>query len=549
MAYKGRFLYVDDNGDYQEGMSAGVFITDIQPQSGGDVVTPTHVPEVIGNQIIQSIETDTELLTVTVEWDGTAYHYNGDMQVNGNVIPLGNIVQIANTRRFQGTIDIDLASALEIIALHSDGAYGKVDVTLQGVGPEITNVDFIGGYPGTQTEVKDGDTFDIEIHFEPSGSEPSHVEIINFGACKSGTYSLSGTELDWGTVHKATITATIDSTSSVSQSLAGRVQARNSFGTFGSSLDTNHLAGSVDGTDLVFCNDAVPVLSFGNKLYSSGFDALKDSETADIEFNYSECDSIAFTSPNSQLSIQDAALLEATKTVTRIAGNYNVNTTNLRAIGHRDANDTNTTINTVVFIAHTFPDITVTEPAARLLSGGNDGTSMQNHTITLTSNQLLRSIPTLTAPVGTLSAFSATPSLPDTNFTATLGVHDNDTKGTHAWGTMVTENLAGKVQNIISGDGNYILGGFVERDIYFSAQSIEETLGCYVGDASKIVAVDKDLIAMTYYADLDDHSRGFSITDPTMVLNPNGNILYWNDVTDRENNTTGLSFIRLREDV
>lgn len=546
MAHKARFLYVNDDGDYQEGMSAGVFITDVQPQDGNDVVNPTYEPDTVGQNVIQSIETDTELLRVTVQWDGTAYHYNGDVSINGTPIPMGNVSQIDNTRRFEGFLDIDLGGEVEIIALHDDGAYGKADVTLQGVGPVITDIQFVGGYPGSQTEVKENDTFDLEVHFDPAGSEPSHVEVSNFGACKFGTFDLSGTELVWGTTHQATITVTIDATGTSVQALPARARARNDFGTFGATLDTDH-DGTVDGTNRVNCNDQVPQLSFGAITYASGFDALKDSETADVAFSYSECDSILFTSPNNQLSITDDTTLETTKTVTRINGDYNVSVTNLRVVGQRDANDTQTTVNDVVFIAHVLPDITITEPAARLISGGNDGTSMQNHVITISSNQLLRSIPTLSAPVGSLSAFSG--SVPGSTFTATLGVHDNDARGVHTWASLVAVNLAGLTQNIITGDDTYEIGGFVERDIYFSPQSNEETLGVNIGDATKTVCLDKDLQAMTYQAsNLGDVRRGYTFTQPSGVFNANGNILYWNDVQDVENNTTGLSFIRIRED-
>lgn len=544
--HKSRFLFFNDDGDFQEGMSAGIFITDVQPQDGADVVTVTNVPNVIGNSIVQSVECDTELVEVYVEWDGTAYHYNGDVTINGIAIPIENVSEIDNTRRFRASIDIDLDGATEIIALHEDGAYSKVDVTLQGAGPEITDVNFINGYPGTQTEVKQGDTFDLEIHFNPSGAIPSHVEVSNFGALSSGTFDLSGTELDWGTIHKATITCTIDSTSNTVQALSALVQGRNSFGTFGDSVNSNDGGGSINGTDLINCNDVTPNISFGDIIYASGFDALKNSETADIEFNYSECDSIAFSSPNSQLSIADDAVLEATKTVTRIAGDYNVSTNNLRAIGHRVANDTNTTINDVVFIANIQATITVAEQSSRLVSGGNDGTTAQDHTITIGSSQRLSELPTLSAPEGSLGAFSG--SLNGTSFTATISIHDDDINGVYTWTSLNAINLAGLVTNVISGNDTYEIGGFVERDIFFSAQSIEENLGVSISDPSKVVAVDKDLIAMTYYADLADHSRGYSFTEPSMVQNPNGNILFWNDVIDRENNTTGLSFIRLRED-
>ena len=58
MARKGRFLYVDDNGDYTEGMVSGVFITNVEPQDGNDVVNITWKSGVVGNSVVEAIETD-----------------------------------------------------------------------------------------------------------------------------------------------------------------------------------------------------------------------------------------------------------------------------------------------------------------------------------------------------------------------------------------------------------------------------------------------------------------------------------------------------------
>jgi hypothetical protein len=539
MAYKSRFLYVDDNGDYTEGMDGGVFITNIQP-SGTGVVDITWKSGVIGKQIVESVDTDTELLVVTVEWDGIAYDWNGEVSVNGQVITNGQAIS-SDSRRFYGSVNIDLNGSDSIIALQDTGTGTKVPVTLQGVGPSITQAIFINGYPGSQTEVKANDTFDVEITFDGSGSEPVSVQVDNYGAAKSGNYPIT-----WDANHKATITITIDSTSNSVQDLAARLSAKNSFGTYGSKVQTDD-GGSVDGTNTVKCNDLHPSITFGSITYSSGLDALKNSETADVSVTTSNLDSISYTSPNSELSISNPSTIENTKTVTRVAGDYNVTTANLQAHAIRTNNDAHTTVTTVVYIANILPTVVVTENSSRFQKDPNG----KNYTVTLSSNQRLRTLPTLTAPEGTLS--SITGSIPGSNFTATITVYDTNTNGLYTWQSLTAENLAGLTQTTIdtngSNDDTYIIGGFTERDIYFDPQAAEASLGTHVSDTSKLVAVDKDLIAMTFYGDLDDHSRGYSITEPSNTINPTGNILYWNDVMERENNTTGLSFIRIREDV
>jgi hypothetical protein len=247
------------------------------------------------------------------------------------------------------------------------------------------------------------------------------------------------------------------------------------------------------------------------------------------------------------LSIANPNTDESTKTVTRQSGDYNVSTPNIAATAIRNANDAHTTASTVVYIANVAPVITVTENSARFQHDPNG----KDYTVTIHSNQLLRAIPSITAPEGALGSFSGT--VPGDTFNATITIDDDDTNGTYTWSNLTSENLAGITQTTIdtsgSNDDTYVIGGFTERDIYFDPQAIKMPLGTYVSDVTKLHAVDKDLIQMTFYADLNDHERGFSIVDSNGDYDPTGNYLYWNDVAERESNTTGDSFIRIREDV
>jgi len=537
--YKARFIYVDDNGDYVEGMDGGVFITNVQP-TGTGVVNITWKSGIIGKQIVESIETDTELLKVTVEWDGIAYDWNGSVSVNGTTITDGQAIS-SDSRRFYGSVDIDLSGDDFILALHDQGTGVKIPVTLQGVGPAITEAIFVNGYPGSQTEVKADDTFDIEITFDGNGSEPVEIQVDNYGAAKAGNYLIT-----WDANYKATITITIDSTGTSVQDLPARLRARNSFGTYGDYVQTND-NGSTNGTHTVKCNDTYPTINFGSITYSSGLDALKNSETADVSVTTANLDSISYTSPTNELSINDPTTIESVKTVTRIAGDYNISNPNIQAHAVRDANDAHTYRTTTVYIANVLPTIVVTENSSRF----QKDPSGKDYTVTITSNQRLRALPALSAPEGTLTGFSG--SLPGTTFSATITIDDVDTNGTYTWQNLDAENLSGLTQNTIdtSGSNNdtYEIGGFTLRDIYFDPQAIKMPLGTYVSDTSKLSAVDKDLIAMTFYSDLNDHVRGFSIVDSGGNYDPNGNYLYWNDVAERENNTTGSSFIRIEEGV
>ncbi|MFO5520739.1 hypothetical protein ACLBP3_29395, partial [Klebsiella pneumoniae] len=86
--------------------------------------------------------------------------------------------------------------------------------------------------------------------------------------------------------------------------------------------------------------------------------------------------------------------------VTYKSGTYNDSTNNLLITAKRAANGSVATATAVVAIANAAPTATVTYPAARLRSGGNFGTQVQSHVITLTSTQKLRAAPAMNAPGG-----------------------------------------------------------------------------------------------------------------------------------------------------
>ncbi len=522
MAYKSRFLYLDDTGDFREGMAGGVFITDVSAVHDENVVKVTRTPDI---PVVDSVESDTTELVVTVEWDGSAYTWRGDVTVNGSAV--SNITEIGVTRRFTGTVNVTLPVGTdELTAIHSDGAVHKVPVTMQEAGPVITDVKFVGGYPSGQTEVKAGDVVTLEVTFDGSGSVPTHVEVMQEGALVHDLVPVVPVG------NKATINVTIAPTSNAPQDLTGTVRARNAFGTFGAKKVTSNT---------IKCNDQAPAITVSSISYPASQGAIKDSESATVNITTSNADSLETETPTGQLTEDSHDF--GSVVVHRTGGDYNISTPNLIIKCTKTSNGATVTLPVVVNIAHVDPEIVVTEPVTRFQSSP----SGEDYTITMTSNQQLSEIPTLTCPEGDLSVLGGT--VPGTVFTATLNVKDSHQKGTYNWGAVHAKNLAGKVVTTLTDDTSYTLGGFTERDIHFAPQSKEAPLGVYVSDVNKLVAVDKDLIAMEYKNNLDNAVRGFSITDPSNVHNPQGNILFWNDEEQVQNNTTGLSFIRIREDV
>jgi len=61
--------------------------------------------------------------------------------------------------------------------------------------PTITDIRFINGYPGTQTEVKQNDTLTVRVTFDPAGTAPTQIDVMDYGISQSKTVLTSSTEL------------------------------------------------------------------------------------------------------------------------------------------------------------------------------------------------------------------------------------------------------------------------------------------------------------------------------------------------------------------
>jgi len=566
MADKQKLLYVNTDADYEETFVHGgsIFIVDVQPVSGGDNVDLTYLSGTIpNNHVVDTVTSDTDDMIVYVEFDGPGYGFTGTATVNNitvtNIQPLGT-----HTRRYSGQATIDIGSDTSILAEHSEGHTHEVTYDSYPEGPKITLIKFINGYPGSQTEVKSGDTFDIEVTFDSAETEPSQLDIENYGASTAASFNstqLASGGLDWsGGTYKTSLTITIANRGTSTQYLPLRGKAKNSNNTYGDTVATNASGGTTDGQHVVKLNNTYPSISFGAKTYPASQSALKNTESATIGFTYSNTDTIQFSSPISELSITNPTSLASTKTVTRTGGTYNISTNNLRAAGNRTANNASTTINTIIYIAHVAATITVTEPYTRLRSSSS-GT---NYTITINSNQRLRIVPTMTAPEGTLGTFSG--SVPGTTFTASLNVSDSDTNGTYTWGSLSARNLANIETTSISGDDQYTIGGFIKRRLTVSAYSAEVSIGTYVSDTTKLVCTnlsegDENSENFSYQSYSNDttldpnNTTGvnindkYTITDPSNNTDNHGNIWFNLDRPNRAGNTTGTMQIDIEEEV
>lgn len=457
------------------GVNGGVFITDIKPTESGNVVDTSTSSS---GQVVESIQTDTQLVTVSLLALTGHTNYYPNVFLNGIPVP---VTPSADKPMFTGSLAINLNNDSSIVATHEDGASHKVDVTYETV-PRVLDASMFGGYPGSQTELKAGDTFLINVLTDVSVSS-IYLYSESGLAFNAATYDVTP-----GTVHQ--ISGVIADRGNVAQDLGFKLRvAKSSGSTSADYLSTER--GTTDGVYRVKCNNVAPSITWGAITYPANQQAIKLGESATVGNNVINYSSLTYSSPNEELTVASPSAYEVTKTVTYLTGGYNISNHNLSITALRAANGTSTSSSINIKIANTPATIYVTNPAARFRSGGNDGTSIQSHTITISGSQQLLGgayAPTLQSDIGggswqTSPTFSGGP----TSWTNNLMVHDNDIKGVYNWGAISAYNLAGiQTTTTTGGVSNYTLGGFVSRNLTVPAFGTGGTIHVDVTDINKM---------------------------------------------------------------
>lgn len=387
---------------------------------------------------------------------------------------------------YAGSVNITLAGAgeISISAVDPDNeAAADMTLTLSFTPPPtISTLSFVAAsYPGAQTELKEDDVYPI------TGTTDRAIDLVEIQDYEAG--KLAQIAVPAGTSFNVNVT--IADRGDVATLRPARVRVRDAVtGAFSSVRDTNAGGGNTDGVDVVNLNNLFPSVSIGSITYPGSQQALKGSEQATVANTASDYDTIAYDSPNGELLVANSGTFENPKTVTRDGGSYNVSTNNFRVTANRAANDATTSAQAVVQIAAVAAAVTVAEPASRLRSGGNDGTSAQNHTITVAADQQLLEAPSLSPDSGgSRGTFVGSWAGGPSSWTRALQVHDDDDKGTFGWESLVATNLAGIVTNTITGDDQYTLGGFVARTVTWQAfQTQSDEVNVEVSDFSKLQA-------------------------------------------------------------
>jgi hypothetical protein len=462
------------------GAGGSIFITYVSPSGGignvGDYVYETP-GQTRGNTALISCSTTTQNVLVDIYALQGRTRFKPKLYIAGQEIPSSLVLRQDDRPLFLvNNFGVNLNNATSLRVDHEDGANYGISIA-QDVPPQVTSAYFFGGYPTSpaQTELKFNDTFNFTVN---SDVAIVAIQIYDFGAAQSNTHNFTATT-------SKNITIAIANRGDNTQNLGVKLRVQKANGSWSSDYLTSDY-GSTDGTHTVKLNNTRPSISVSSIAYPVGQQALKGSESATVSNTVTSFDVISYETPNGDLTITSPTTYQTSKIVTRAAGNYNINNNNFKITATRNANNAvATNSSTVVKIANTDANLTVSVPAARLRTGGEDGTSTPSYTVTITATQQLLSAPTLSAPTGggTLGSFGGSA----TTWTATLSnINDNLTKGTYTWGAIFATNLAGKNVTSITTGPTYVIGGFLPRTVSLAAFANQVNINTSVLDYSKM---------------------------------------------------------------
>lgn len=524
-----------------KGINGGVFITDVLPQVVTDN-TGDKVKSADGYSVKSCSSTS---LKVKVNVLALTGHTNYKPVVTVNGINATMTIK-GDGPQWTGEALITLGAPVGgqslIVVEHEDNATANCVVTMEAI-PVVLSAAFTSIYPVGQTELKAGDKMNITL--------TTDVDVVGYEIADAGAFVAASGSFAAGKV-QAVSNLVIADRGTVTQSLPLRVRAKKANGSWSTWYDTS-VAGNVDLKQVVKLNNTQPDIQFGVVTYPANQSAIKAGENAVVNHTVTNFDTVAYSS--TELTIASPAVFTAGKGVTFLAGTYNVSTQNFTVTATRTANGASKTAGVVVNIANASPVVTVSLPAARLRSGGNNGTVVQKHTVTLTSTQALKDAPALNIPEGAWADASWTPNAAKTVWTRGMNVHDNNAKGTFTFNSLSAVSLSGITQNALGGSADYVLGGFVFRTLTVPAfPNREVAIGAFVADVSKLRCTNlgkgaSGSLNFAYQAAVSDVANKYTITSPTGVANAKGNLWYNCDAANASSNTAGTMKIELEEAV
>lgn len=391
-------------------------------------------------------------------------------------------ISVANPTTFEGSKRVNYQAGIynnsDNITMRavrvSNGAVDTEGVKIKiAYPPEISNITFaaqassaVSPHTIGTTEVKGGDVINATIDVSGNGTAIGDVRLAlsNFGLSNGKAATAYSSSNLGGGVYRYIVPVTVTSNASRDGASVG-IKATPSHATF--PIAGSEFA-SVGGATLN--NSTRPSVTIGSITYPVGQQALKDTESATVSNTVTNQNTIAYTSPGSQLTITSANTYQTNKSVSRSAGDYNISSNNFTITATKTSNGAVATASTIVQIAHADLQLSITNLASSISSSPAGVTDNFN----MTSTQKFLEVPDLFTSLSQTTPSELTTGSKGTNTNSnsyTIKVRDADTKGTFSWRAS-GQNLAGKIQNTISTNPDYTLAGFSSRTIEASPRDL-----------------------------------------------------------------------------
>lgn len=331
-------------------------------------------------------------------------------------------------------------------------------------------------------------------------------------------------------------------------------KARNNFNTVSDEVTTNDKS--------TLNNGVIPIISINNINYPSSQQAIKSSESATVNNNVTNFDSITYSSPGNQLSISNNSTFEQSKNVDYLNGSYNVEgdggSNNFKISATKASNGSTSESFELVNIANTPLTLSINN-LSQSLSSSPGGISDQ---FNMSSSQLMLVNPNLSTDPNQTNASSVTQNSSGTGKNSNsyaITVLDLDTKGTFSW-QVSAKNLANITTTTIATNPTYKLAGFSSRTISASPNSLGAglaSIGTTISNANNITFenISEGGTAPnggTFYSyqpyvdgiQLDssyDLNNKFTICDPNGITDSKGDFAFNLDKLNRSANTSTLN--------
>lgn len=522
-----------DNRVTSSAIVGGLFFTNAAPTSSGIVANKVYVPNTTpSNAVITEATTDNNSVTVSLYAEGGFAFFSPTITITtvpaqaGGPIIASLTTPAPGDRVFTATANLtNITVDTVVTATSSTNATATMTIHRAAVGPAIASLT-IGALPGSQTEVKSGDTLPVTGVVQ---NEATYIEVISGGA-SSGVYVLTLGAADSAAAgYKAVTGSFIVGSGTGAQAASAR--ARNALGTYGA---------TVASTNVVTLNQTYPTIGARTITYPATQNGLKGAETATVAAAITNVDTISYTATN--LTVTNPTTYAATKTVTLTGGTYVYGTNNYTITATKTSNNATTVASSAVSIAAVAPTAAITYAPIGRMASSPTGVS---YTVTITANQRLNVAPSLAASSGTWQG-SWTGS--GTTWSRVLLITDASPKGSQVFSSLSVTGLANMVGTAITSGAAYVVGGFTTRIVIFDAFERYHAIGTNIVDISKVTSKYTGAAGnLTLQASTADVFQGFTIVDSAGNYNPTGGYLYISDAAYAGANTSGTLQLDITE--